>query len=203
MELYSANAAINSFISAEEVTVAKTVVLTGVGRDKVGIVARLTEALFDLGCNLLDSSMTLLRGEFAVILMISLPDGSSLEVLSRRLDTVQKELGFTLHMRELSEDEINTAEQTGNQFIISVYGADKPGIVSAITKRLAELKANITDVETKRTGSAAGHSPIFLMVLEVMAPLSLAQHELKTALNRTAHDLGVDISVSELECVEL
>ncbi|MBX9691827.1 MAG: hypothetical protein K2Z81_05540, partial [Cyanobacteria bacterium] len=42
------------------------IVLTGVGRDRVGIVAELSQVLFEFGCNLLDSSMTLLRGEFAV-----------------------------------------------------------------------------------------------------------------------------------------
>ncbi len=128
--------------------------LTGVGRDRVGIVAQLTDALFALGCNLLDSSMTLLRGEFAIILMVSLPPNVSIELLSEKLSKIQEHLGFTLHMRELAAEEAVVKGENGHGYLISVYGADKPGIVSGITHKIAQLGLNITDVETKRTSGA-------------------------------------------------
>jgi glycine cleavage system transcriptional repressor len=183
-----------------EVLMNQTVVLTGVGRDRVGIVAELTDALFELGCNLLDSSMTLLRGEFAVILMVSLPEKITLDLLSERLKSTQEKLGFTLHVRLLSEEELKSSESTDPIFVISVYGADKPGIVSGVTRRLAQLGANITDVQTKRTSEKQS---VFIMVLEVTAPPNLSTERLREELKATAVSLSVDLSVNEVEVVEL
>jgi glycine cleavage system transcriptional repressor len=178
----------------------QTVVLTGVGRDRVGIVAELTDALFELGCNLLDSSMTLLRGEFAVILMVSLPESVTLDQLSQRLKSIQEKLGFALHQRLLSEEELKSSDNTDPIFVISVYGADKPGIVSGVTRKLAQLGVNITDVQTKRTSEKQS---IFIMVLEVTVPPSLSAERLTAELKSTATTLAVDLSVREVDVVEL
>ena len=188
----------------------KGVVITGVGRDRVGIVAELTDALFAIGCNLLDSSMTLLRGEFAIILMMTIPEDLVLSDLQKKLEDVQTRLGFSLHLRELDSDEMQKVDETGSGFIISVYGADKPGIVSGVTRKLSEMGANITDVETKRstpsarsTEGAAASKPIFLMVLEVTAPAELKTEHLQKEMKELAANLGVDISIQEWDVLEL
>jgi glycine cleavage system transcriptional repressor len=172
----------------------------------VGIVAELTDALFGMGCNLLDSSMTLLRGEFAIILMLSLPTDMTINELAKRVTDLEKRLGFTLHLRELSEAELVQAEEEeSNGYIISVYGADKPGIVSGVTRKLAEMGVNITDVETKRTspGASGKGEPIFIMVLEVTAPGSVKTDHLTRDMKATAAELGVDVSVQEWDVLEL
>lgn len=181
---------------------AKNVVLTGVGHDRVGIVAELAEILFEMGCNLLDSSMTLLRGEFAIILMIRQPDGQSLEQLKTKISTVESRLGLTIHIRELTDDEVIEADDAGSPYIISVYGADKPGIVSGVTRVLADLGANVTDVETKHTGDRDG-ATVFLMVLEVSLPDEVSEKQLRGALEETSKRLNVNVSVQSLDVVQL
>jgi len=178
----------------------QTVVLTGVGRDRVGIVAELTDALFEQGCNLLDSSMTLLRGEFAIILMVSLPETTSIENLAERLKPVQQKVGFALNVRLLSEEELKSNDSDDPIFVISVYGADKPGIVSGITRKLAALGGNITDVQTSRTSEKQS---IFIMILEARVPKSLKADHLTRELQAVAEHLAVDISVREVDVVEL
>ena len=44
-----------------------------VGKDRPGIVAAIAEGLYHLGCNIADSSCTMLAGEFAMILIVSPP----------------------------------------------------------------------------------------------------------------------------------
>ncbi len=41
--------------------------ITAIGKDRPGIVAGVSKALYDLGTNIEDSSMTILSGEFAMI----------------------------------------------------------------------------------------------------------------------------------------
>ena len=48
-------------------------VVTVLGRDRPGIVADTTAALARLGGNLEDSTMTLLRGHFAMLLLVQTP----------------------------------------------------------------------------------------------------------------------------------
>jgi glycine cleavage system transcriptional repressor len=181
--------------------VSKTVVLAAVGRDRVGIVAEVSELLYKLGCNLLDSSMTLLRGEFAIILMVELPEGQSVNELERSLSAIEEKLGLTLRVRELSADEIEESTSAGTMHMISVYGADRPGIVAGITRRLADLGVNITDVETKSTGEGREH--VFVMLLEVSVPADLSTSGLAAVLTEEARRLGVDVSVRDLEVYEL
>ena len=176
------------------------VVLTSVGKDRIGIVAEISNLLFELGCNLLDSSMTLLRGEFAVILMVQLPEKTSIADLQKKLEEVEKTLGMKVYLRELEEHEMKEQQIDEPAYIVSVYGADKPGIVAGITKELADLKVNLTDVETKKT---VGEKPIFLMVLEVTLPDSVDEACLKEKLDARARDLGVDISIQAVEFMEI
>lgn len=179
----------------------KTVVLTGTGRDQVGIVARLTEALFELGCNLLDSSMTLLRGEFAIIVMVELPGKETLDALESKLASIEKSLGLTIHVRELTEAELQPGDAPSNPYLISVYGADKPGIVAGITRVLANLGINISDVQTSSTKSET--SDVFVMILEVEAPDNLSVNELTGILTKDGKALGVDVTVQPIEIMEL
>ncbi len=177
------------------------IVMTGVGRDRVGIVAELSQVLFEFGCNLLDSSMTLLRGEFAVILMAQLPETHSISQLKERLQQAETALGMTVFVRELSDASLEEeADDDSNPYIISVYGGDRPGIVAGITKQLQVLGVNITDVATKRTRS---EKSIFMMVLEVTVPNSLSEEKLRAELGKTSQELGVDLSIQSLEVVEL
>ena len=53
--------------------------LTVVGRDRPGIVSEVTEILFKLGCNIADSSCSILGGQFAMILILSHPKFASRE----------------------------------------------------------------------------------------------------------------------------
>lgn len=176
----------------------RTIVLTGVGRDRVGIVWELTELLHQLGCNLLDSSMTLLRGEFAIILMVQLPESQSLESMQSQLQELGKKMGLSFHSRELPAEELNESELSGNLHMISVYGADKPGIVAGITGKLAQLKANITDVATKYTGEG-----LFVMILEARVPTNVSTSHLETSLTEIAKQLQVDVSIQQLEVYQL
>jgi glycine cleavage system transcriptional repressor len=179
----------------------KTVVITGAGRDRVGIVAELADFLFKLGCNLLDSSMTLLRGEFALILMTTLPDGMSVDDLRAGLAKLQDKLVLNFSVRELGVEELAETDPARFQYIISVYGADKPGIVAGVTRKLAELKMNITDVQTKSVRQEKGE--IFVMMIEVSAQDELAAAALQQQLKSFTAELGVDVSVRELEIMEL
>src|SRR3954464_13140515 len=125
------------------------IAITAVGRDQPGIVARVTEALLHLGCNLGETSMARLRQEFAMILLVRLPETLTAAEARAALAPVADAMDLTLTVRQLSADEFSAAPPEGASYILRVYGADRPGIVHAMTEQLAQEGFNITDLETR------------------------------------------------------
>jgi glycine cleavage system transcriptional repressor len=117
--------------------------VTVVGHDRPGIVAEVTAAIADLGGNLEDSSMSLLRGHFAMTLIADVPGRAS--DLSGRLGHLRGE-GLSVSVLEVPRQEPAPA---GVGAVLSVHGADRPGIVSAAAAAVARRGGNITDLATR------------------------------------------------------
>ena len=164
-----------------------------VGKDRPGIVAAITEGLFRLGCNIADSSCTMLAGEFAMILIVSLKKPFSKSRLMEELKPVCDRIGMTLGVRTLHADEVARQEPDGEICMISVYGADQPGIVYRVTRELAARSINITDLNTKLIGSEA--EPVYVLMLEVALPDGETAEGVESLLSELKQELHVEIGV--------
>lgn len=168
--------------------------VTAIGRDRPGIVAAISEVLFQLGGNVEDSRMSILRGHFAVMLIVELGDEAARGKLESGLERVRDSLG----LEAISVSEVETlpgVPDAGPTHVLTVYGADRPGIVHTITSLLAERGVNVTDLSTQVTG---GSEPVYVMVIEV-AIGDVAEEELRRALEAAAAELEVDVSLRPLE----
>jgi glycine cleavage system transcriptional repressor len=164
-----------------------------VGKDRTGIVAGIAEVLFRLGCNIADSSCTMLAGEFAMILIISHPRPFSKSRLHDELKPICDELGMSLAVRTLQADEAVRRETSDEICMISVYGADQPGIVYRVTRELAALGVNIMDLNTKLIGTA--EEPVYVMMLEAAIPANQTPEGLESLLGNLKQELNVEIGV--------
>lgn len=172
-----------------------------VGKDRPGIVAGITEALFRLGCNIADSSCTMLAGEFAMILIISHPKPFNKTRLLDELKPVCEELGMSMVVRTLHADEAIRKEPEGEICLISVYGADQPGIVYRVTRELAQLGINITDLATKLIGTE--EHPVYVMMLEANVPDGETPERVEHLLENLKKELNVEIGVRIVTPVSL
>ena len=105
----------------------KHLAVSAIGVDRPGIVAAVTGVLVDRGCNLEDTSMSILRGHFAMTLVVSAPDGTEAPEMEGALTAATAALELVVVVRPL--DEAVAAAPTGEEWTVSVYGADRPGIV--------------------------------------------------------------------------
>ncbi len=172
-----------------------------VGKDRTGIVAGIAEVLFRLGCNLADSSCTMLAGEFAMILIVSHPRPFSKTRLHDELKPVCDSLGMSLAVRTLHADEITRLETQGEICVISVYGADQPGIVFRVTRELATQGVNIMDLNTRLIGSH--DAPVYVMMLEAAIPDGQTPEGLEGLLGNLRQELNVEIGVRVVTPVSL
>jgi glycine cleavage system transcriptional repressor len=162
-----------------------------VGGDRPGIVAGVTKGLFELGCNLKDATSTILTGHFAMMLVVDLPPGVDCDAVERALAPIAEEMDLVVAARPVHEAHLEVAEAT---HMVSVYGADRPGIVYRVADHLFEAGVNITDLSSRVIG--AGDRPVYALMLEVVAPPHL---DLESGLADLRGELGVEVSVHPLE----
>ncbi len=174
--------------------------LTIIGRDHPGIVARVTKILFDQGCNIADSSCTILGGQFAMILIISHPHFGNGESFGTAFEPIEKD-GLSVFIRTLKPGDEAAPYLLGELCLISVYGSDKPGIVYPVAKELGDRQINITDLNTKLVGSP--ESPVYVMLIEAILPPGMTIEELDDVMAELKGKLQVDISVRDITPVEL
>ena len=160
-----------------------TLAITVLGHDRPGIIADVTKALAYLGGNLEDSSMTLLRGHFAMTLIVNVH--ATADEAAASLHPLTRD-GLTVSVLPV-KDEARTSS-SGNVYLLSVHGADRPGIVSSITSVVAQHGGNIVDLTT-RLGTN-----LYLLTAEVELPSSANVDALVTELKATAQGIGVDVS---------
>jgi glycine cleavage system transcriptional repressor len=174
--------------------------LSAIGQDRPGIVAKVTAVLLRHGVNVEDSQMAILRGHFAMTLILAPPAEVDRAQLAHDLDTAAAELGLeALALRDVEPLTSATPEPT---YLVTVYGVDHPGIVHAATRTLAELGVNITDLNTQLV-AAGGEQPLYALLMEVAVPRDVPVADVERALAATAELETVDLSLRELEHHEL
>jgi glycine cleavage system transcriptional repressor len=167
--------------------------LSAIGRDRPGIVATVTATLLRHGINIEDSEMTILRGHFTMTLVLSAPDEVDDESLRADLEGARAQLTLdAISLNELVEAE--PASRATVSHVVTVYGADHPGIVHAVTAALAEREINITDLTT-RLVEQEEHEPLYALMMEVVLPGAVEPKELDAILERVRDEQAVEVSV--------
>ncbi len=172
-----------------------TLAVTVIGTDRPGIVAAVTRVLVDQGCNLEDTSMSILRGHFAMVLIVAATDAVDAAGLELALGQATAALDLLVAVRAVGEPRPPTSP-SGEAWTLVVYGADHPGIVHGITTALADLGVNIVDLTTRVSGE---EQPVYSMVMEVTLPPGTSPTEMDRRLGQQAEALGVDYSLHPSE----
>jgi glycine cleavage system transcriptional repressor len=162
--------------------------ITVVGHDRPGIIAQAAEVLSGCGMNLEDSSMTLLRGHFAMTLICA-GDADAAEVEAALQPLVNGSLDVTV--REVPEEP--DLPPLGSTYLVTVRGADRLGIVARLAAVIAEAGGNITDLTTRLSGT------LYVLLAEVDIPRSIDIEALQARLAVVSAELGVDCTMRLLE----
>jgi glycine cleavage system transcriptional repressor len=163
--------------------------LTLVGEDRPGIVARVTSTLTEAGCNLGEASMIRLGGNFTIMLMVTGDRGAG--ELEAILAPVAAEQRLRLH--------IDPVTGGGHQHLIPniqvrVIGADRAGIVAAVTSALARTGFNILELESDVAGDAG--RPVYIMNIQGCSEVTV--ETLREAVEGL-HGQGIAVDISPID----
>ena len=180
----------------------KFVAVSAIGEDRPGIVAALTKVFFETGCNFENSSMTQLRGDFAVLLLISMPEALTLESLKKALQPIVQNLNLAVTYRELKPEEIGgPVVSPVLPYTLLVYGLDHPGIVYKVAQAVTERNINITDLRTHVTENKG--ATLYSLILEIEIPNAAVLLSFQKDLETLKQELNVDITLKAVETDEL
>ena len=127
-------------------------VIAALGEDRPGLVDQLSGWILDSGCNIADSRMMVLGGEFSVLLLVS-GNWNNLARLEDQVGQIGQKLDMSLSIRRTEP------KQRNGEFLpyaVDVVALDHPGIVHNLANFFSQRSINIQDLST--TSYAAAHT---------------------------------------------
>jgi glycine cleavage system transcriptional repressor len=162
--------------------------VTVIGHDRPGIIADVAEILAGLGMNLTDSTMTRLRGHFAMTLVCT-GDHAATDV-EAALAPLTADGSLIATVRDVRPEPETGG--SGRPHVLTVHGADRLGIVAAVCRAVAEFGGNVTDLTTRLSGD------LYLLIAEVDVPAANVDR-LGERLASVGGTLQVDVALRPAE----
>jgi len=152
-------------------------------RDRVGIIADVSEALYELGGNLEALSQTVVWGWFTMIVCGAFPEGTTPERIKQALESAGDFIATVLPSTEPSMPR----PTAGEPFVVTVVGGDKPGIVRRLTRCFARKDINIEDVwDEVRDGQ-------IVVIFHLTVPPAVEREDLRRDLDQVGGELGLSV----------
>lgn len=169
-------------------------VISALGDDRPGIVDELTNILYTNNLNVEDSRMTVLGGEFAILLLVS-GEAESIEKLHTQVDSIEQTLRMRLLLKATSEPDANDHTLP---YSVEVAALDHPGIVHNLSRFFSGRNINIVDLQTERYAAPHTGSPMFALHMTIGIPADTNIAQLRDTFMAFCDDLNLDAELKNL-----
>lgn len=168
-------------------------VLMAVGEDRPGLVDLVSKYILDCGCNIEDSRMAILGGEFAMLILVT-GDSSAIDRLTRGAVEISANSGLTIQVKPTRAPG-DSIKHGSIPYSIEAFSMDHPGIVQRISSFLAERKINIRALDTRLANAPITGLPLFSLHATVDIPSSHNVVEIRRGLENIAMQHNIDIEM--------
>jgi len=166
-------------------------VVSAIGEDKPGIINALSQTATESGCNILDTRMTVLGGEFALLMMLS-GQPPELDAAEKSLPAVADRFGLTTIFKRTQP---RKAGQPSRPYRVEVVALDHPGIVREIASFFSARDINIEEMETGAYAAAHTGTPMFSLEMTVNVPATATIAGLKEAFIAFCDERNLDATI--------
>jgi glycine cleavage system transcriptional repressor len=168
--------------------------LTAVGADRVGIVDDLTSLILERQCNIEESRMAVLGGEFAIILLFS-GEKAGVGRLLEELPARGSDLGLAVSAKKTVPPK---TDPQARPYLLESVSLDTPGIVHSVTSLLRQYRVNIEDLETETTPAPWTGAPLFSMRARLSVPGDTPIARLREALEELEAETNLDVKLTPI-----
>ena len=173
----------------------RNLVLTVTGPDRIGIVEGVTRLLVDRDGNVEMSRMARLGGEFAILMLVSVPV-DQVAGLEKDLETLTAR-GYKVTSTQVSPTQ-SEAHLDWLPYRIEVHGADHEGIIQEVARFLSHRGINIESMDSETTPAAMSGVPLFTMTARVAVPPALSGQGWEAGLEEISNRMNLEIRVAPL-----
>ncbi len=170
-------------------------IITILGSDRPGIIARVTDSLYRHDCNIENANQMIMQKEFAGFFIAEPAEDMDGDTLKAKLQADLEGTGLHVHINRIdaggSASNGNCAD--GEAFLITTIGPDQKGLVARISGVIAAFNANITSLKAVFKGGDTPDDNI--MVYEVCITPDIDRNRLFDVLKKKAETLDLDIRI--------
>ncbi len=174
-------------------------IITILGKDRPGIIAAVSNILFNQECNIENVHQMVLRNEFASFFIIEPPHNKDIHRITKDLENDLDGTGLHINVNPLDTDGNGCKNGNGQNsdsddiFIVTTIGPDKKGLVARITEIFARYQVNVTNLQAVFKG---GDNPkANIMCYEIAITTKVNQADLFKDLRAKTRELGLDVSI--------
>lgn len=175
-------------------------VISILGQDRPGIIARATRAMFQQQCNIENISQTIVQTEFSGIFIVSAPPDLQTETLQAALVEETASLSLYVYVKLLIEPKDSPSFKEREPFVITTEGPDRMGLITEMTSLMASYQVNVTNLKAVFKGGdnpRENHT-----IYEVDIPVGTNKKALDRDLREKAGELGLEISIQHRNIFE-
>ncbi len=163
------------------------------GKDRPGIIQAITKILYQAGANLEDISMTLLEGQFAMMLSFKIESILWDKIYKETL--VVRKAPWNLNVDLISISKKEKQKKFSLQSIrVTAIGKDRTGIVHQLSSGMSKIHANITSLDCRLLHRSQGKN-LYSLSLEVDLPKAKDIFKVKRLIKIWQSKLGVEIKL--------
>ena len=174
----------------------KSYIMTAFGKDRPGIVADVSQVLYENGCNLEDSTMTLLADEFTLILLFTTGSQEIEDQLFKECRRLEREKGVSAFLRPVDESS-SVKKAALTERTLHVEGIDQAGIVYKVSRFLADNSLNIIDLVSRIEASPNSGTSFYVMDIHIQIPEGADMDFVNDGLTQVGEALNVDIGFTD------
>ena len=170
-------------------------VVSVLAADRPGIANDLTTIATEHNCNIVDSRMVVLGGEFAVVMMLS-GSWNSIAKFEDALSSLEKKLGLLTLVKRTELPQNTTSLMP---YGIQVVALDNPGIIKDISTFFSSQSINIENLQTDSYKAPHTAAPMLILNMTVNIPVGMHIADLREQFTIFCDDLNLDASMEPLK----
>jgi glycine cleavage system transcriptional repressor len=178
--------------------VRKRYVLTMTAANRVGILAAVTNALAEVGGDLVEIRQTVLRGYFTMIIAADFPADREAGLVRQHVAAACQRYGVEITLKDPETESPAEDRTNGAQgYVLTLDGTDEPGVMRALSTQLVRYGIDVTQMHALRSEEEAdeGGTAVrggFHAVMDLAVPTTVDPEELRTELESLGERLGLE-----------
>ncbi len=169
-------------------------VLSALGSDQRGILSELAKLATECGCNIVDSQMTVLGGEFSIIMLLG-GEWNAIAKIEHSIPAVAQKFNFMTMLKRTSKIE---RKEDHIPYTIEVAALDIPGIIKDTANFFNEEGINIEDMTTRTYLAPYTNAPMVSLHIVVNIPASTRIGEFKDKFHDFCDNHNLDATLDPI-----